>query len=134
MDVYLEWNADLVLTPSGDIQTAVGWDEVRQRVIRRMITNPAQQLPDGTQTQPDDVFAPDFGIGMGRMVDQDFSQEFLAEMERRVALAVLEDADVDTSIPPNIIFVQPNPSTLQINVTVTLLTGQTGEIALEVSQ
>lgn len=133
MDLYCEWGGDLTVTPSGDIQSAVGWDEVRQRVIRRLITNPAQQLPDGTQTQPDDIFATDFGIGAGALVDQGFSDDFLAEMERRIALAVLDDAAVDTSVPPNIIFRQPNPTTLQVNVTVLLLTGKPGEIALEVS-
>jgi len=133
MDLYLDWNSDLLLTPSGSVQTAVGWDQIRQRVIRRVITNSAQQLPDGTQTQADDVFATDFGLGMGKMVDQDFDDEFLAELERRITLGVLEDSDVDTSIPPSIVFLQPNPSTLRISVTVTLLTGQQGQIALEVT-
>lgn len=132
-DLSLDWNGDLTVTPSGSIQPAVGWTQVRQRIIRRIITNPARRLPDKTFTPADDVFAPDFGIGLGALVDQAFDQDFQAELERRIAQGVLEDVDVDTTIPPSIVFRRPNPSTLWIVIGVTLLTGQPGTISLKVT-
>ena len=105
----------------------------RQRIIRRIITNSARTLPDKTVTAADDVFNPEYGLGLGRLVDQALNQDYFAEIERLIAQGVLEDADVDTTIPPSIEFRRPNPSTLWIIVGVTLLTGQAGTISLKVS-
>lgn len=133
-DISLDWNGDLPITPSGSIQMAVGWTRVRQRIIRRIISNPARILPDGTFTAADDVFAPTFGAGLGSLVDQTFNQDFEAELERRIAQGVLEDVDVDSTVPPSIIFQRPNPSTLVIVIGVTLKTGQAGTISIQVTK
>lgn len=132
-DFYLDWNGDFIVTPSGSIQTATGWTLVRQRIIRRIITNSAEILPDGTFTPADDVFAPTFGVGLGTLVDQAFNEDFQAELQRRIAQGVLEDEDVDSTIPPSIVFERPNPSTLVIVVGVTLKTGQPGTISIQVT-
>lgn len=132
-DLSLEWNGDLIVTPSGSIQIAVGWTQVRQRIIRRIITNAARLLPDKTFTAADDVFNPDYGIGLGRLVDQAFDQNYQAEIERMIAQGVLEDEDVDSTIPPSVVFERPNPSTLWIVIGLVLLTGQPGTISLKVT-
>jgi hypothetical protein len=111
--LFLEWNSDFQVTPSGSLQLAVGWDEVRQRIIRRVVTNPAQQLPDGTTTTPDYVFHPDYGIGLGAMVDQDVNDDFLRKVEGKITRGILQDASVTaTSTPPSIQFYRPSPDTL----------------------
>lgn len=133
-DFSLDWNGDLTITPSGSIQLAVGWTQVRQRIIRRIITNPAGILPDKTFSPADDVFNPDFGVGLGKLVDQSFSDDFEAELQRRIAQGVLEDQDVDSTIPPSIIFQRPNPSTLVIVIGLTLITGVPGTISIQVTQ
>lgn len=133
-DFSLDWNGDLQLTPSGSIQMATGWTQVRQRIVRRIITNPARQLPDGTFQVADDMFAPDFGVGLGSLVDQAFNQDFQAELERRIAQGVLQDQDVDSTVPPSVIFQRPNPSTLVIAIGVTLKTGQPGTISISVTK
>jgi hypothetical protein len=132
-DFALDYNADLTLTPSGSIQMATGWTQVRQRIVRRIITNPARELPDGTFQVADDIFAPTFGVGLGSLVDQAFDQDFQAELERKIAQGVLQDEDVNSTIPPSIIFQRPNPSTLVIVIGVTLLTGQPGTISIQVT-
>jgi hypothetical protein len=132
-DFSLEWNGDFIVTPSGSIQTAVGWTLVRQRIIRRIITNSAEILPDGTFTNADNIFAPDFGVGLGTLVDQAFNEDFQAELQRRIAQGVLEDQDVDSTIPPSIVFERPNPSTLVIVIGLTLKTGQPGTISIQVT-
>ena len=52
-DFFLEWGQDLVLSSTGTIQTATGLDRVRQRIIRRFLTNGSQVLPNGNYTPPD---------------------------------------------------------------------------------
>lgn len=133
-DFYMDWNQDLIVTPSGSIQAAVGWDQVRQRIIRRIITNSAAILPDKTFTPAGDVFAPDFGVGLGTLLDQAFSEDFEAELERRIAQGVLEDVDVLSTTPPSIVFQRPNPSTLVIVIGVVLITGVPGTISIQVTQ
>lgn len=132
-DLSLDFNGDLTVTTSGSIQLATGWTQVRQRIVRRIITNPARQLPDGTFHVADDMFAPDFGVGLGSLVDQAFDQDFQAELQRRIAQGVLQDQDVDSTVPPSVIFQRPNPSTLVIAIGVTLKTGQPGTISISVT-
>lgn len=127
---WLDWNRGFLLTPSGSIQTATGWDAYRQRVVRRIITNPAQQLPDGTFTPADYVFVPSFGVGLGSLVDQPFSADNLADTERRISLGVLADPETNSSVPPNIIFQRPNVSQLNIFISATTVSGQSGTIAI----
>jgi hypothetical protein len=134
LDLYLEWNGDLVLAQDGNLQAAVGWDQVRQRIIRRMITNSAQVLPTGVQTPADYFFEPNFGFGLGAMVDGDFTDDFLEQLKSRISQAVFADQDVDATIPPSIRFLRPVPNELQILVGITLLTGEPGQIAIQVMQ
>jgi hypothetical protein len=128
--LYLEWNQDFLITPSGGLQTAVGWTSYRQRCVRRFITNPAQTLPDGTMTPADYVFVPTFGEGLGSLVDQPESDDGLADIERRITNGVLQDPDTSTTVPPNIIFEQPTPAQLNIFISVSTISGLNGTIAL----
>lgn len=129
-DLYLEWNSDLVLTPSGSLQTAINWDQTRERIVRHMITNSAQTLPDGSMTPADYVFAPSYGIGLGSMVDQNPTASFLTSLKQRINQAVFSDATVNPGYSPNISISTPNPSTFQIFISVLLINGQPGEVEL----
>ena len=131
MDLYLDFNSDLILTANGSVQFATGWDQVRQRILRRMITNPARTLPNGTSTAADYVFDPGFGFGAGALVGGDYSVNFLEQLKNAIAQAVFEDADIDSSIPPTVVFQNPNPNTLYVIIGVTLITGQPGTITLQ---
>lgn len=131
--LYLDWNSDLLVTPNGGIQMAEGWDLVRQRIIRSLITNPSQVLPDGTLTPPDYIFDTAFGIGLGRMVAQAFDPQFQQTLQRRISRAVLQDSAVDSTAPPSVRFVKPQPDTLWIVISVRLKSGRPGTISLKVS-
>jgi hypothetical protein len=133
VDFYLDWNQGLKLTPSGSIQTATGWDRVRQRIIRRIITNPARQLPNGTFTPADNVFSMFYGIGLGTEVDRASDADHQEVIKRKIAQGVLEDEDVDSTIPPSIQFIAPTPSEIWIIIGVTLVTGQSGTISIKAS-
>lgn len=132
--LFLEWGDDLKLMCRTSLQTAVGWDEVRQRIVRRIVTNPSQQLPDGTFTPADYIFDQNYGAGLGAEVGQDFNDADLAVIRQKITQGVLADAAVETSIPPSISFAHVNPSTVDIIVSVTLLAGGAGEIQLSASR
>lgn len=131
-DIYCEWNGDFILTPNGDIQTAVGWDEVRQRIVRRLITNSAQVLPDGTTTAPDYVFHPTYGIGAGALVGQNPTPAYISGLIARINAAVLADDAVDPGTTPTIVFSQPTTNVWLVQVAVQLTNGKFGQVALRI--
>ena len=129
-DVYLEWSSDLVLTPNGSIQTATGWDQVRERILRNLITNPLQTLPDGRITAPDYIFHTDYGFGAGSLVGQDVTIGFLEDLQSRIATACSNDVAVDSSVPASVRFAEPQPGLLIVTISVQLLNGQSGQVSL----
>ena len=133
-DVYLEWNNDLVLTPNGDVQTATGWDEIRQRIVRRLITNSARTLPDGSTTAPDYVFHPGYGEGLGALVGQNPDSQFAAAVTARINAAVLVDTAVDPGAVPVVSFSQPQPGTWIVYIKVNLANRQSGIVSVRISQ
>ena len=130
MDFYLEWGSDLVLTPTGSLQTAVGWDQARERIIRRFLTNRATTLPDGSTTPPDYIFSPGYGEGAGALVDQNPDDAFVADLTRRMRQAVLSDASVDPGSVPQITVTQPTGDTYEVFVDCTLSNGQPGQVSI----
>lgn len=130
-DFYLEWNSDFILTPNGSIQTAVNWDRVRERIIRRFLTNPARALPDGSTTPPDYVFDPSYGFGAGALVDQNPTAAWRANLQRQMRQSILVDSAVDPGSVPTIGFVSLGHA-WQIIATVKLLNGQPGQIAITI--
>lgn len=130
LDFYLEYGQDLVLAPSGSLEIATGWDQVRERIIRRFLTNPAQVLPDGSSTPADYVFDPAYGIGGGALVSQNPTQQYLNALRQRIRQAVLSDVAVDPGADPQIVIQQPTPQTFMVFVGVQLSTGQQGTFSI----
>ena len=123
MDLYCEWGGDLVLSPSGGVQTATGWDQVRQRILRSLITSGDTVLPDGSSSPAGYVFHPTYGLGLGVLVSQNQTPAMLAELQSRIRAAVLEDASVDPSFQPQVVFRQPTTTCLEVYVGCLLLSG-----------
>jgi hypothetical protein len=132
-DIYCEWNGDLILTPWGSIQTATGWDRVRQRIIRNLITVSANTLPDGTTTSPDYVFHPTFGIGAGKLVGQNPTQQYRQDVVSRINQAVRADVAVDPGSVPTVLFQQPQPNIWLVQVSVKLRDGTVGRTAVRIT-
>jgi phenylpyruvate tautomerase PptA (4-oxalocrotonate tautomerase family) len=132
-DIYCEWNNDLIVTPKGGIVTATGWDRVRQRIIRHLITNSAQKLPDGTTTAPDYIFHPTYGIGAGSLVGQNPTQSYKADLIARINQAALSDAAVDPGSAPIVVFREPQPGTWVVHISVKLRDGTVGRTGVRVS-
>lgn len=130
--LYLEWGSDLVLTPNGGLQMAVGWDLVRQRILRKLLTNDQTVLPSGDAVPADYFFHTDYGLGLPRLVDQDLTRTFLGRMRQHILYAVLTDPDVAPTPPPTVSFRKPvPPHTLIVIVGVFLKSGEPGKIAIQ---
>jgi len=130
MDLMLEWGQDLVLTPNGSLATVDGWSQVRERIIRRFLTNPAQTLPDGSTTAADYIFHTDFGLGAGALVSQNPTATFMADVVKRLTAAVLADPSLPPGSAPQVTATQPAPNTFEIFVTVPLGNGQQGQFSM----
>lgn len=129
-DIYCEYGGDFVMTPNGSLQAAVHWDQIREKIIRFMLTNSSTQLPDGSYTPPDYLFDPKWGLSGGALVDQTPTQAFLSTLKGRIRHAVLSCAEVDPGSEPTITIQQPDLRTYQIFVAVRLINGQSGQVAL----
>lgn len=131
-DFYLEWNQDLILLPNGSVALAQGWDDVRERIIRRFLTNSAVPLPDGSTTPPDYVFSPLYGLSAGALIDQNPTGAWVADFTRRARAACLSDAAVDPGSVPTITVTRPAIGTILVNISVALVTGQQGSLTLSI--
>ena len=130
--MYLEWNGDLVLTPNGSVLMASGWDEVRERIIRRFLTNSALPLPDGTTTPPDYVFDVQYGLGAGALIDQNPDAAWQTAFSRRLREAVVADAAVSPSVLPSISITTSLAGLTEVFVAVQLISGQQGKFSLTI--
>lgn len=130
--LYLDYGSDLVLNQNGGLTWAVGWDEVRQRVLRRLMTNSQSTLPDGTPVEPEYIYDVNYGLDGRVLVDQPVNQDWLNNLARAVRQAVLSDESVDTSAPPSIQVLRTNVTTFYVLIGITLQNGKVGQVALAV--
>ena len=131
-DIYCEWNQDLLLTTNGSIQTAIGWDRVRQRIIRNLITVSAGKLPDGTLTAPGYIWHTDFGLSAGKLIGQSPTRAWQHDFIGRVNQAVIADSAVDPGALPSVTFENPQPGTWLVFIVVTLRDRTAGRIVLAI--
>ena len=130
VSMYLEWNQDLILTANGSVLMCSGWDEVRERIIRRFLTNSALPLPDGSTTPPDYVFDVQYGLGAGALIDQNPDAAWQAAFSRRMREAVVADTAVSPSLLPSISLTTSTSGVTQVFVSVQLISGQQGKFSL----
>lgn len=89
-DLSHEMGGDLALSATGDLQTAAGPEWGRQRVLRRLLTNPG-----------DYIWQPGYGAGLAAMVGQPANAARIAAITRAqmlqegaVARSPMPQADV----------------------------------------
>jgi hypothetical protein len=73
-DLSQWYGDDLAASPTGDLAPIAGTVRGQQRVLRRLLTNPAQRDANGTVVAPGDyLWHPDYGAGLpqwiGRTLD-----------------------------------------------------------------
>lgn len=131
--IYLELGEDLVVSPSGGILMASGWDQIRQRIMRRLFTNPELKLADGEIIPADYIFDKDYGIGINQLIDEPITSTFLSNLTRRIKQGVMVDEGVDASKDPAIDYFVANQS-VYVQITVTLTTGLQGQLVFEIQR
>lgn len=98
--LYLECNGDLKLSQQGGLVLASGWDEIRQRIFRRILTNPLITESNGQVIPPGYIYHPEYGLGLGFVIGQVFNDEFKSQLTQRIKQGILDDAEVDKTFLP----------------------------------
>lgn len=68
IDLAQFFGNDLSVSPTGDIAPASGVVRGQQRILRRLLTNPQGTAPDGSATQADYIWHPDYGAGLAQWI------------------------------------------------------------------
>lgn len=99
-DLNHYFGGDVSVSSGGDLALASGTLRGQQRVLRRLLTNPALKDANGNVLAPGDyIFHPDYGAGVRRMVGQTTDLEAI----RSVILAqMLLESAVARTPPPSV--------------------------------
>jgi len=87
-DAALIWQNDLSFSPTSDVLLTTGSEEGRERVIRRLLTNPGDYLGH-----------PDYGAGLPAMVG---TLATPAQIEAVVRSQLLQEVAVAADPPPQV--------------------------------
>jgi hypothetical protein len=91
-DIFHFWGNDLTASASGDLLSVSDTERGQQRVLRRLLTNPASD--DGPA---DYIFEPDYGAGLPRFLGKPVdTQKILAAIRSQM---LLEDSVATTPAP-----------------------------------
>jgi hypothetical protein len=93
-DLHMSWAGDLSISPTGDIEVVTGPAMGTERVLRRLLTNPA-----------DYIWHPEYGAGLARFVGGPMDA---AGTEALIRQQVQLEPAVASS-PEPVIDVQPDP-------------------------
>ena len=83
-----EWAGDLAIGPTGDLATFSPDNEVEQRIIRRLLTNPGEY-----------VWHTQYGAGLGLQVGRPYS---VNQMDAAIRRALSHEAQVASLPPPTV--------------------------------
>lgn len=102
-DLYHYWGNDLSVSASGDLLAVDGTELGQQRILRRLLTNPAAAGLNGAPDLPGDyLFHLDYGAGLPRLVGQvvDVSKIralIRGQLFREAAVARLPAPEIDVT-------------------------------------
>jgi hypothetical protein len=97
-DFSLEWGGDLVVDDTGDFAIVDQADELRQRVMRRFLTN--SQVLDTTRglvsIMPDNLFEPTYGGNARAYVDATIRPEIIGRIQNLLLQQLSEEPACDS--------------------------------------
>ncbi|HUB91409.1 MAG TPA: hypothetical protein VMA74_16925 [Dyella sp.] len=99
-DISHYWSGDCSAAANGDLLKASDMERSKQRILRRLLTNPAQKDASGNVIVAGDyIFHPDYGAGLPRLVGSLASP---AEIRALIRGQMLMEASVARNPPPDI--------------------------------
>lgn len=131
--IYLEYGQDFVVNPKGGLQTAVGWDEIRQSVIRFLLTCRQQLEASGITVYADYIWHPDYGLGLPAFVGELLSDKAKSEIERLCKAAVAANPAI-TKHPKAKVLINQEQHNLQIFILANAVDLPPGVIAIDLSE
>lgn len=109
MDIDHFYSGDINLSATGDLNAVDGSNMSQQRVLRRLLTNPAYMDINGNLTAADYIFHPDYGAGLARFIGSTAS---LAEIKALILEQIALEAAVASSPAPVVNLAWRDPTTL----------------------
>lgn len=98
LDLYHYWGGDLAISSTGDLALANDTTTGQQRVLRRLLTNPALVDDSGNVTATADyTFHQDYGAGLPRQVGQPAD---IPQVQAVIAAQLLQEAAVSNTPAP----------------------------------
>ena len=132
--LFLNWDGDMIASQQGGLVLASGWDEIRQRIERRILTNPQRKNFDGTIQPAGYIYHPDYGLGLQYIVCEALSDDMVSQLEQKITQGILEDVDVDETFLPEITVDRPNRKTVVIDALLRLKTGLNQNVVFVVAE
>lgn len=123
----LEPGGDFKLNQNGGLLLANGWNQIRQRILRRLFTNPKMVLSGNVPVSADYIYHQDYGCGLKRKMGEPFNEDTRRQLESIIVNAVLDDEGVNTSRPP-LVNVTQKDDRVYITVLVFLKSGREGTV------
>jgi hypothetical protein len=107
MDIYLDIDNDIPATAAGDFDITTGSVLTKQRILRRLLTNPGSY-----------IWHPDYGAGLGQFVGKPMSPSTVDEITGRIRSQMFKENAVSKTKPPEISVSQDstNPNNLVIYI------------------
>lgn len=108
-DISCEWPfpdvgiGSLLIGPDGDVLMCDGETEARQRVGRRVLSNPRQVLSDGTTLPPDLIFDGQYGVGARRLIGSATNAAKIDTLKQQIRDGMVADELVSTNPPPDVL-------------------------------
>ncbi len=113
-DLFHYWSGDLNLSATGGLLTADGLEQSKQRVLRRLLTNPAQYDTNGNVTVPGDyIWQRDYGAGLAAYIGQNLD---IPSLTARIRAQMYLEASV-LHDPEPVISLQAIPNGVAAQIT-----------------
>lgn len=131
--IYLEYGQDFIVNPQGGLQTAVGWDEIRQSVIRFLLTCRQQLEASGIMVYADYIWHPEYGLGLPVFVGELESVNAIQEIERLCKAAVAANLAI-AKRPPAKVIINKDQHTLNVFILANAADLPPGVIAISLTE
>lgn len=116
-DLALDWAMDLQISAQGDLAVSTGVPLLKQRIIRRILTNKKQL-----------IFQPEFGVGVPKYVHEGISTSVFNEIKQRVIQEIYKEEAVARNPGPEIIITSTYNG---IFISIVVYTVDSNQIALQ---